>query len=272
MIDCVDSMTLNLERRIKTERGLIKYFLKTEYRRVKKFEREISRKFLRLIVTADRDAEYLGNGNEKNIDKIPVAVDIRRFFPDYAKRKKNRIIFSGNMKYYPNNQAVVWFLKEVIKRLSTGYNDFEFVIAGKNPSKEVKEIALLYENVYCTGFVDSMVDELNQASIAVAPMQSGSGMQGKILEAMSCGVPVITTTLGKGSIRAQENDGLFIADTPEEFLEEIKRLLSNNKMIYKYGMNARIYIEKNHDVSLLSNKLSEVYRKCFLDNGIDDNC
>ena len=137
--------------------------------------------------------------------------------------------------------------------------DFELVIAGKNPSNELKKQVSAYRNVWCTGYVKSMADELNKASIAVAPMKSGSGMQGKILEAMSCGLPVITTSLGKGSIGAKNKDGLFIADSPEEFVDLIGRFISNKELSRNYGEKARRYIEKNHDVNSLKNKLSKIY-------------
>lgn len=260
IIDCVDSMTLNLERRVITEKFPIKYLVMKEYNRVKEYEQTIQNMFNSLIVTAARDATYIcSNKSNDNVFQIPVTVNINDYFPNYKNRKFNRIIFSGNMQYYPNNQAMNWFIDNVMNKLKDKDIDFEFVIAGKNPSNELKKQVSAYHNVWCTGYVKSMADELNKASIAVAPMKSGSGMQGKILEAMSCGLPVITTSLGKGSIGAKDKDGLFIADSPEEFVDLIVRFISNKELSRNYGEKARRYIEKNHDVNSLKNKLSKIY-------------
>jgi glycosyltransferase involved in cell wall biosynthesis len=78
-------------------------------------------------------------------------------------------------------------------------------------------------------------------------MRSGAGMQNKILEAMSCGLPVVASPLGLGSIRAEPGVELMLADTPEEFISSVDTLLSDSCMAQRISCRARDFVVLNHD-------------------------
>lgn len=107
-----------------------------------------------------------------------------------------------------------------------------------NPSKKVCELSLC-NGIIVTGFVKSMPEILNKATVAIVPMQSGSGMQSKILEAMSCELPVVTTTLGLRDIEARPGEEICVADTADEFAETVVTLLKSPEMAERIGRNAR---------------------------------
>ena len=110
-----------------------------------------------------------------------------------------------------------------------------------------------------TGFVDSMPRALMSAQVCVAPMQSGSGMQFKILEAMACERPVVTTTLGLGSINAEHGEEILVADSPEMFSRHVLNLLKNPDRAARIGSRARQFVEKHHSWSHSAERVEELY-------------
>jgi hypothetical protein len=90
-----------------------------------------------------------------------------------------------------------------------------------------------------------MPDTLKDANVAIAPMQSGSGIQNKILEAMSCGLPVVTTNLGLGNIKAKPRKDILVADSPEDFAQSVIELLQNPLKAREIGYKAREYAVNN---------------------------
>jgi len=80
-----------------------------------------------------------------------------------------------------------------------------------------------------------------------ATTESGAGMQNKILEAMSCGLPVVTTTLGRGSIAAGSGSEILVADEPSDFIGHVLKLLDQNAFRDSLGSRARSYVSRNHD-------------------------
>jgi len=258
IIDLVDSMSLNIERRMRFEKGVKKLIFGEELRRLQRYEKIVGSQFSQMILTAEKDKAYFGT---ENITLIPSTVSVKEFYPIWGKHCARRIAFSGNLSYAPNIHAVLWFVEKVYPILVSRNIDFEFVIIGKNPAADILRAAKGKEHIRLTGYVESMNEALNSVGIAVAPMQSGSGMQGKILEAMACGLPVVATTIGKGSIQADESQGLYRADEPEKFAEAIIELLQDKKKINLLGKNAQVFINKEHDTDKTLDVLEGIYQK-----------
>ena len=149
------------------------------------------------------------------------------------------------MNYQPNIEAVIWFMDNCFKELKTLIPEFEFVICGANPSKKLLTYQDKFNNIKVTGKVNSIAKEISKSTLAIAPMISGSGLQNKILEAMSCSIPVLTTTKGKGDIKAKINKDLLVADTPIEFNKIICKVISDNAFARRIGLNGRSFVLKN---------------------------
>ena len=115
-----------------------------------------------------------------------------------------------------------------------------------------------FKSIVVTGYVSSMANMLNKATVAIAPMQSGSGMQIKILEAMASSVPVITTTIGLGDLKAVVDKDLFIADEPLDFSQQILKLLKSKNQNRALGKNGRKYVSLNHDFNILNKRFTNI--------------
>lgn len=257
IIELIDSMQLNLERRIALETFPLRYILQEELQRIITYEQNLHKSFEQIVVVSEKDAKLIPG---QNVQVIPNGIDTELFKQQQQYPLHPTLIFSGNMSYAPNIHAVKWFVKDCLPIIQQKIPDVSFVIAGANPSKEVQSLAKT-TGVEVTGFVKSMSETLRNANVAVAPMQSGSGIQNKILEAMSTGLPVVTTNLGLGSIKAKPNKEILVADTPEDFAQVTINLLKNPLKARELGDQARKYVVENHSWKAAANQLEELYKK-----------
>lgn len=262
VLDLIDSMQLNFERRVAAEKGLKKWLVREELKRISTAERAIGESADRMIVVAETDKAYLAH---ERVSVIPLGVDTETFYPDRVLRQPHTIVFSGNMNYFPNDQAVRWFIDKCFSHIERAVPNVQLIIAGRNPSEVVKKYNEQH-NIVITGFVESMPRLLNQAQIAIAPMQSGSGMQFKILEAMACGLPVVTTTLGLGDIKAIREKEIFVADSAENFAGIIIELLNNSLLTKDVGFNAHSYVLNNHSWECMADKVDDIYMSLIDDH------
>lgn len=254
VIDYVDSMYLNFSRRIEKASFINKIIYKEEVRRLKIYETKISERY-KGVVVSNIDKDFL----KGNTVSIPIGVDVSEFKPIKKITENKYIVFTGNMYYSPNNIAVLWFLKNCWVDIKKNNPNLEFYIAGNKPSHDVQ----FYDGkngVKVLGRVDSMSEVIYNACAAVAPMQSGSGMQFKILEAMSCGVPVITTNLGLGDIQAIEGQEILIADSSEDFIKAVNNILNSKILTENLSEKGRDLVLKYYSWESHCEKIIKIYR------------
>jgi len=253
-VDMVDSMGLNFSRRASVAMGLKRWLLNLECRRVSAFERKVARRADRSFVVSRIDQQAIG---AEKVDVIPLGVDMRRFRKERGQDPLGRVVaFTGNMGYQPNIEAVQWFVHHCwseVKRLVPGVR---LVIAGNGPASSLVALGELDNEITVTGRVPSMADILNASMVAVVPMQTGSGMQNKILEAMACGVPVVTTALGLGDIGARSGKEILVADSPMEFSMAVVSLLKSVQMATDIGDQGMQYVHANHSWEALNERFA----------------
>jgi sugar transferase (PEP-CTERM/EpsH1 system associated) len=259
VLELIDSMELNFKRRTENEKKPLKWLFNLELKRLKRYEKEMVKHYDRCIVVADKDREFIGSGN---IVTIPLGVDHQTFQPRKSlpmAEREPKLVFTGNMAYFPNRHAILWFLKNCWHRVKSEIKDARLIIAGKDPGKEIRKY---HDNdsIEVLGFVDSMAEIINDARLAIAPMQSGSGMQFKILEAMACAVPVVSTTLGLGTIPATHNKSVMIADDAETFANCCINLLKDSNLAQSIADNGLNVMLKNFSWEKNVEQLEEIYR------------
>ncbi|MFN7936190.1 MAG: glycosyltransferase [Bryobacteraceae bacterium] len=153
------------------------------------------------------------------------------------------IVFAGNLEYHPNQQAVAWFARSVWPQLNQRFPSLEWRILGKNPHG-VSGLIRDLPNVTLTGPVADALPALAQSKIAIVPVLSGSGTRVKILEAWAAGLPVVSTALGAEGLDATPDTHYVRANTPEEFVNGIARLLENPALAAQLGAAGRCIYEQ----------------------------
>jgi glycosyltransferase involved in cell wall biosynthesis len=247
LIEMIDSMGLNFLRRCQTTTGLKKWIFEIEQKEVSIYEKELADKSYCSIVVSAIDKKNIGSSKVK---VIPIGTNV--FNNEIKIRKKPIIIFTGNMYYNPNIVAITWFIKYCWADILQAEPRSQLLIVGNNPCSAIISVSKRYPSIKVTGAVPSVIDILSKARVAVAPMQSGSGMQIKILEAMSCGVPVVTTNIGFGDLKAVPGKDLFVEDNPNEFTKKVIYMIKSikqNKLIGKHGQK---YVRRLHNWKILN--------------------
>jgi glycosyltransferase involved in cell wall biosynthesis len=247
-VDLVDSMALNFSRRAAMAKGLKRFLLNLEFERVKEYEQKVVQRANHSFLVSSIDQKVIGG---KKVSVIPLGIDEREFFKNADGRKDPVVVFTGNMNYKPNIDAVLWFYHCCWDKLRLASPDVRLVIAGSNPTSDITALQS-DTSVTVTGRVPSLASVINAARVSIAPMQSGSGMQFKILEAMACGVPVVVSTLGLGDIAAEINKDFLLADTPDSFVQAILSLLQSEELREKIGNAGLQFVKQHHAWDMLN--------------------
>ena len=162
----------------------------------------------------------------------------------------NCIIFVGKMSYEPNIVAVTFFTKKIFPVLKRKYPELEFLIIGANPDERVKQL-MATDGVNVTGYVDSVEPYFKRATIVVAPMLTGAGIQNKIIQAMSYGCCVATTAIGaEGLTISKEEIAIYNKET--EWIDGLEYLLNNREIRRNMGQMARWYVRQNLSKEVIS--------------------
>ena len=255
VLDALDSMELRMRRNAEIERPPRRWLYREELHRVASAERVTARSVDAVLVASEHDRASFGT---ENVEVVPNGVDADAFAPELAARLPGAIVFSGTMSYPPNVRGARWFADECFPLVQQAVPGAMFVIAGAAPARELREL-VKRPGIVVTGFVRSMPDTLNRANVAVAPMQSGAGIQNKILEAMACGLPLVTTTIGLGGLAAVPGRDLLVADSPREFADAVVSVLGNPERAGELGENARTRVLEDYSWERAAAAVERVY-------------
>lgn len=245
ILDMPDAFSLYWQRRVATAANpLIKLFNTIEYKRLLRYE-QIMNKYDMSLVCSVEDQEYLKTRQHiKNIELLPNGVDLDTFGKaphDYS--HNHTILFTGNMDYAPNVDAVQYFVQDILPLVQKVHPNVQFVIAGQRPVKKVQELAS--ENVKVTGFIEDLAAVYNEASVVVAPLRFGAGTQNKVLEAMATAVPVVCSHVGFKGLGIQSGEGAIMQTDAAKFAASVIELLSSEEKRKEVGQKGSAVI-KSH--------------------------
>ncbi len=224
-----------------------------------RYERVISPKFDAVTCTSDIDAAVFQEHCRKNVVKvIPNGVDITHYHPNFSSEAPAHLIYIGSMDWYPNEDAVSFFVEKVLPQIQDKVPDVKFSIVGGNPSTRVQRLAER-EKVVVTGRVPEIKPYFSEATVFVVPLRIGSGTRLKILEALAMGKAVVSTTVGAEGLALRDGEEIFIADEPKLFAEAVTQLLTDSSLRRKIGENGRARVEQDYDWRNIGKKLLDVY-------------
>lgn len=234
-------------------------------RLMREFERRATHDFDAHVVVSEKDAERLRALNpDVRVFVIENGVDTSYYSDARMERGadlpgKRRIVFVGSMDYHANIEGAVKFAREVWPTLHARQLNMVFTIVGRDPSREVRELAQT-PGIEVTGTVDDVRPFYRNAVASVVPLNVGGGSRLKILEAMAAGVPVISTTLGAEGLRVQQGKNVLIADTKEQQIEAIIGVVENEEQQKRLVDGGRALVSNHYDWARLGAQLFETYQ------------
>ena len=162
------------------------------------------------------------------------------------------------MSYHANVSMVFELIDHILPKVWEVRPDLKLWVVGKDPTREIIRLGSR-PNVIVTGTVDDIRPYLQQATIAVAPLTYGAGIQNKILEAMACATPVIAYPSGVSALNVEPNVDLLVGEDPNHFARQILTLLDDNQLRSRIGLSGRQYVLKNHSWEVIVSNLLSVY-------------
>lgn len=265
-VDCITHLFRQAATQSKNITGRLRSWLDVE--RTAWYEGWLLDKFHHVLVTSpvDRDA-LLGlkhNGSQPApISVLGNGVDVDHFSPDPSvEREPATLVISGKMSYHANVTMTLHLVREIMPHVWQHRSDARLLIVGKDPVREIQALAE-NPNITVTGTVESLPPFLQKATVAVAPITYGAGMQNKILEAMSCGTPVVTTRQAVTSLCLEPGRDLVVADTPEKYARAILDLLAQPQRQVQLSENGRRYVEQYHHWPNVVARLETIYREAM---------
>lgn len=178
------------------------------------------------------------------------------------------VVFSGKMSYHANVSAALYLVEEIMPHVWARHPEVKVQIVGKDPPSQIRALATAapsgsssdLRQVEVTGTVPEMRPYLQRATIAAAPLLYGAGIQNKILEAMACGTPVITTGLAANGIQARAGVEFMVADDAPAFAAAIVDLLADPTKRSAIGAAGRAYVEQHHSWDAIVGQLEIIYQ------------
>jgi sugar transferase (PEP-CTERM/EpsH1 system associated) len=160
---------------------------------------------------------------------IEMAVDLDHFSPTHRFDSPYHgdgphVVFTGNMDYWPNADAVAWFADAVLPSLRQHWPGVQFHIVGNNPGADVLSLGRR-DGVHITGFVPDVRPHLAHAAAAVSPIRMARGVQNKVLEAMAMGRPVVASRQSFEGVRAEAGRDLLVADDAADMARLVGEVL-----------------------------------------------
>ena len=240
-------------------------YLKHLTQKLKRYEIEVQNQYDLLIPISRRDEQKFKSFGYNGTSKVtPIGVDSDRYSPDYdSYRKDISISFIGSLDWMPNQEGLKWFLDKVWGKLSKRNPNLSLHIAGRNTPKWIAQ--LKRKNVKVYGEVPCAHKFINEHSIMVVPLLSGSGMRAKILEGMSLGKVVLTTPIGLEGIHAKNKKEVLIAETVAEFEKAINYCYQNKNKLERIGRRAKEFVSTSYDSDELAKDLIKEYSSLMVE-------
>lgn len=211
-----------------------------EWRKVRHEERRAWSRLDGCTLTSVRDQRLLlEDAPSARTAVVPNGVDLDFFRPSSLLnvREPQTLLFFGAIDYYPNTDAMLFFLHDVFPRIVARYPRLQLKIVGRKPPESI--LAHRGPNVEVTGVVDDVRPWLDDADVVVVPLRIGGGTRLKILEAMAMGKAVVSTSIGAEGIEVVAERDLLIADDADALVEQTARLLNDPALGRRIGRSAR---------------------------------
>lgn len=261
VLDFQDTLSVNMARRAEKSNMFAAWIFRKEAKRLARYESHMFSIFDALTIITDTDRQLLASERKNEVEVIANGVDRRYFDYPLQEHKKYDLIFSGAMGYKPNIVAAEYLVEKIMPLVWERMKDVKMAIVGGGAPRSVLRLAS--EKVDIPGWVDDMRTYYCKTRLFVAPMQIGTGLQNKLLEAMAMSVPCITSPLANNALGAKDGHEIFIANSPQQYADYIVKLLNDETLSDTMAKNGRDYVYNNYSWEACCEKLSSVFERCL---------
>jgi len=240
---------------------VVKVYLNILSKRILKLEKKYINKYDVILPISQKDALFYKNCN----CTVPLltttgGINISSFDNLKVQTNYNSIFFIGALDWQPNQNGLLWFIKNVWVKINKENKNINFYIAGRNAPKWLEK-KISKENIIYLGEIDDAYSFIKSNSIMIVPLFSGSGMRIKIIEGMALKKVILSTSLGASGIPYTNKKDILIADTKSEFINHINYYINNKIQQNTIGDNAYKLAINNFNNLTIANLVINFYTK-----------
>ncbi len=231
-----------------------------QYRRMLRYEERALRRFSGVLAvsTADRDTltRIYPGAIVGPVYVVPTGVDTGYFSPSSSDPGARGLVFTGSMDWLPNEDAMLFFHRDVLPLVRAEEPAVTLTIVGRAPTPAVARLAEA-AGVRVTGRVDDVRPYMRDAAVYIVPLRIGGGTRLKIFEAMAMGKAVVSTTVGAEGLPVTSGEHVLLADNPVAFAKAIVRLLRDLDHRRRLEAAAHALVVERYDWSAVAGALEE---------------
>lgn len=245
--DLCDAYSLRTKGRMKHASPLSLVTLWIKYFDLKRLELSVIKKAKYILFASQRDAVIVPPQFGDKSVILPNGVDTDYWRRSSTQLGRNTIIFTGAMHYPPNNDAALYLITDILPLVKKSHPEIKTLIVGHSPSEKLIDAASQQEGVTVTGFVEDMRPYLEQATLFVAPLRFGSGIQNKVLEALAMELPIVGTSIAADGLYTASSKAppICVADSTEEFAQMLVQELTARAQNPAPFAEGRAFVEQN---------------------------
>jgi glycosyltransferase involved in cell wall biosynthesis len=218
-----------------------------EYWKMRRFESSPPRKFDHILTVSALDRDFFAQFMAaEHVSILPTGVDLDFFCPSRVTPTPAKLVFSGSMDWMANEDAIIYFAKDILPKISSVVPRVTLTAVGRDPTDPLRKLSEEDSRIELTGTVPDVRPYVASGEVYVVPLRVGSGTRLKIFEAMAMGKAVVSTRVGAEGLPVEDEEHLLLADTPEDFAAAVVRLLSDEALRRKLGVAARRLVEERY--------------------------
>jgi len=240
-----------------------KLYLALQAYKMRRLERNTSGLIDYHTVVSPLDRSRLLKINPRaDITVIENGVDLEYYQPSERKEEVAHLLtFTGEMSWFPNDRAMRYFFSYIWPIISRDLPEIAIDIVGASPSKWLVDLGKRNKQIRVYGFVEDVRPYVRKASLYIVPLTVGGGTRLKILEAMSMGKAIVSTTIGSEGLNVSDGHDILIAKGYKEFAQKAILALRDEQLRNRLGLNARQTEERQYSWKQIAGKLDNLYKQ-----------
>jgi len=211
-----------------------------------------------VVSTKEKELLHQVAPHYRNVAVIPNGVDLSSYGGIVVERQRKRLIFPGSLTYPANDDAVRFFLKEVLPRILQEEPETSLVITGRFP----RQLSPLPPSVHLTGWVEDVRPWIAGSWVTIVPLRQGGGTRLKVLESLALGTPVVATSKGAEGIEGEAGRHFLLADDPPSLAAAVLRLLRDEALWHSLSEQGRQLVGEKYDWGSVLPRFLDLVEEC----------
>ena len=250
----LDAWDRNVAAEAAVARGPEILWRRSQERAVRRWQARAYRPFARVVLVTEADAREVARLDPSlRTAAIPNGVDAEHFAPA-ADTSRDGILFTGALDAPANERAALRLAERVLPRVRAAVPEVELTLAGRSPGRRLRALP----GVRVVADVPDLRPYLWGAAVYACPMDSGTGIKNKLLEAMAAQAPCVATPLACQGLTAPD---LLVADTDDELAAAIVELLRDPARAARIGAAGRAYVREHHDWDVVASAYEALWEE-----------